>query len=218
MLKAAVLMEEKRHKESDGKGHIIRWNKSGEWVRYELTDFAKEVGDDEINWWITRKEKAIDEFRQRTERALQAVQTLKEASVKLKNKEPESYNELVSILREFAEQHSAEIELLYEYVHWLAERNSLAPNILFAFRVWGSTRLGDRWLKVDTESTEGPEQEVTKELVKIVLGLRSRSFYAFDKAYLDISEQIYESMDPEEAAGREITIAEDRIVALRRNL
>jgi hypothetical protein len=41
--------------------------KAGEtsrFIQYEQTEFAREVGRDEINWWVFKKEPNLDELRQ----------------------------------------------------------------------------------------------------------------------------------------------------------
>jgi len=60
---------------------------------------------------------------------------LKNAASKLKNHEPDSYEELLLTLRNFAEQHRAQIDALYDYVSWLMKRDVMAPRILFTYRV-----------------------------------------------------------------------------------
>jgi hypothetical protein len=50
---------------------------TGKFVQYEQTEFGKEVGRDEINWWVFKKEANLDELRKQTERALAATQVLK---------------------------------------------------------------------------------------------------------------------------------------------
>ena len=64
-----------------------------------------------------------------------------------------------------------EIEVLHEYVRWLAERDILAPHILFTYRVWGSTRRGDRWIDVREISIEEEEPQHLCRLTEAVLGL-----------------------------------------------
>ena len=34
--------------------------------RNESTEFGKEVGRDEINWWLTRKETDLEDLREKT--------------------------------------------------------------------------------------------------------------------------------------------------------
>jgi hypothetical protein len=116
---------------------------TGKFVQYEQTDFGKEVGRDEINWWVFKKEANLNELRQQTERALDAAQTLKKTTDALKDNRPETYEDLLAILRRFADHHAKEIVILHEYVRWLSARDVLAPKILFTYRVWVSTRMGD---------------------------------------------------------------------------
>ena len=80
----------------------------GRFVQYEQTEFGREVGRDEINWWVFKKERNLDELRQQTEKALGAAQTLKKAAEALKESRPETYGDLPAILRGFADKRSNE--------------------------------------------------------------------------------------------------------------
>ncbi len=95
-------------------------------IRQEHTDFGKEVGRDEINWWVFKKESDIEELKKQTARALEAAQKLKEASELLSSKRAVTYPELLETLRRFAEGHEQEIDTLYQYVSWLNSRDPLA--------------------------------------------------------------------------------------------
>lgn len=201
LLRAANVMHTRRYR----KGKI---GPHGFEEAPERTDFGREVGGDEINWWVFKKETDIDELGVQTQRALQSAQLLKQASVELRNQLPESYDDLLSTLRSFAEHHDAQIESLCEYVRWLETRDVLAPSILFAFRVWGSTRISDRWVGIDVESFEATRPAIIRELAMIVLGLRSDRSLAYDRARMDIGNEIYESRDPEEATDVEVPTAE----------
>src|ERR1044072_3146613 len=61
-----------------------RWQSS----THETTAFGKQVGLDEIYWWVFEKETDVDELRARTERTLESVQALKNEASKLRNNEP----------------------------------------------------------------------------------------------------------------------------------
>jgi hypothetical protein len=76
--------------------------------------FGIEVGRDEINWCVFKKEPDLDELRQQTEKALGAAQTLKKAAKGLKESRPETYEDLLAILRGFGDKHSNEIDVLHE--------------------------------------------------------------------------------------------------------
>jgi hypothetical protein len=67
------------------------------------------------------------------------------------------------------------------------------------YRVWGSTRKGARWVEIDTESPEADPESI-RELAKIVLGLRDARLHAYDRAYLEIGEEIWNSTTPEDTA------------------
>ena len=211
VLKAANLMNSEtkltRRANPDGndaKGFTI--------VRYEQTDFGKEVGRDEINWWVFKKEEQVEELGARSDNALSAAQSLKEAATKLKDNRPESYPELIASLRQFAEEHAAAIDQLRKYVLWLNSRDIRAPKILYTYRVWGSTRMGDRWVDLDAKKFEEETPATIRHLTEIVLGLVSSHLYAIDKAEYEIGEEIWSSMDPEEGSGTEITIPMARVV------
>jgi hypothetical protein len=45
----------------------------------EPTELGKEVGRDEINWWVTKKETQLEDLRRKTEEVLQGVQDIKKA-------------------------------------------------------------------------------------------------------------------------------------------
>src|SRR5450432_1992517 len=138
ILKSAYVMEGKR------------WSQTGQKFgkTFESTEFGEEVGMDEIHWWIFKKETNVDELTTRTEATLKSVQTLQIEAIKLKRKESATYAELLVALRGFADDNSKEIEVLHEYVRWLAQRDPMAPRILFTYRIWGSTRMADREMEL----------------------------------------------------------------------
>lgn len=156
VLRAANLMHTRRYKERKTGGDGF--------AKLERTDFGKEVGGDEINWWVFKRETDVRELGARTHVALESAQLLKQASVGLRNQIPESYVDLLSTLRAFAECHDAEILSLYEYVRWLETRDILAPSILFTFRIWGSTRMSDRWDGIDIASLEATKPAIIRQL------------------------------------------------------
>ena len=98
-----------------------RWNEIpvGLAKRCEDTEFGKEVGLDEIHWWVFRQEKDIDELIRWSEEALGAVHTLQVAATRLRRTVPETYDELLGALRKFADDHQNQIETLHKYVTWL---------------------------------------------------------------------------------------------------
>lgn len=206
ILRAADLIDTKSYvKEKVGEGLSF--------IAHESTEFGKEVGRDEINWWVFKKETDIPGLRERTLRALDALQVLKEASAVLKkSKGAGSYTELLSTLRRFAEEHAREIEVLYDYVMWLSSRDSLAPAILFTYRVWGSTRRGDRWPAIDSNA-EAPDSDAIRHFSAVVLGLiSSHGLPTLEKAHYEIGAEIWERMDAEQRT-TDVKIPMGRVVA-----
>ncbi len=179
------------------------------------TEFGEEVGRDEIDWWINRKEGDLTAFEKESTAALDAAQTLKQAAAELKKLDPESYTELLAELRTFAEQHGAEIDALCNYVRWLYSRDILAPSILFTYKVWGTTRMSDRIAEV-TESAGAPEEEspdMMSMLSEIVLGIWARGLRKFDQAHMEVGYEVYDQYaGREQINDREIEIPARRVL------
>ena len=163
--------------------------------RRESTDFGREVGQDEIDWWINRKEQDTPELRERSERAMAAAQTLRTKAIALRGCEPVSYDALMAKFKGFVESCRAEITVLYEYVVWLNGKSVLAPEILFTYKVWGSTRMSDRSTDINFALSTPKEEEpgTLLKLTEIVLGLSDSHFSAFNRAQFDLFEEAYES-------------------------
>ncbi len=205
LLKSASVMDSKRWKSTKAIiGSVL-----------EDTEFGKEVGGDEIHWWIFEKETDVDELLAKTERALKAAQALKEASAKLKVREPESYRGLLVTLKDFAEQHDAEIDSLHGFVGWLKDQDVMAPRILFTYRVWGSSRMSDRHMNVEGEESAKADMGKLHVLTEMVLGLRNRSDLVYNRIYHEIGFAIYDSMDPEEMSDNEQIVVPERSVVRR---
>jgi hypothetical protein len=204
ILRASTLMHSETLRKKAGE--------TGRFVQYEQTDFGREIGRDEINWWVFKKEPNLDELRQQTEKALGAAQTLKKAAEALKESRPEAYQDLLAVLRGFADKHSNEIDVLHEYVRWLSTRDVLAPKILFTYRVWGSTRMGDRSVDVDATPLGELKPKAIERLTEIVLGLYCSGLYTLDKAHDEVGADIWSSIEGTEAMDREIEIPMSRVV------
>ncbi|MBZ5534234.1 MAG: ATP-binding protein [Acidobacteriia bacterium] len=183
--------------------------------RYEDTEFGKEIGMDEIHWWIFEKEPDIDELLAKSEEALKAAQVLKVASANFKASEPESYQKLLLSLRNFAEQHRNQIDALHDYVMWLAKRHPMAPRILFTYRVWGSTRMADRDFNVDNEETARSDLSKLRAVTEIVLGVRHSGWLVYDKVEGELGYEMYESMDPEDTPDDAVIVVPEGQVVRR---
>jgi hypothetical protein len=159
------------------------------WEQRVITDFGKEVGGDEIHWWVWRREDDLELLRERTQVALTPADRLMKAAKKLR-RDYSTYAGLVKALRMLVEQHQPDVSALHAYVAWLHQRDPLAPTMLFTYRVWGSTNLSDRWLALTSETPAAETHEIMRSLTEITLGLRGRfGRYAFNLAQGDILEQ-----------------------------
>lgn len=208
ILKAANEMYRREYKieEKEDNGSTIKFVKMG------VTPFGEEVEQDEIHWWVFKKEDKIDELFEKTKNLLAPVQRLKDHSDAFATKFfPKSYKELVHQIKEFTEQHAKEIIALHDYVFWLSNKNVLAPKILFTSRVWGGTRLSDR--TIETADSIEKDQETVKKCTELAVGLRKRSGLSIGMVYSDIASSIADSFDPEE---RPATIDVPKDVLLER--
>jgi hypothetical protein len=187
---------------------LIR-HKEGIFERSELTEFGEEVGRDEIHWWVFKKESEIDTLRDRSQSTLAAADRLKVAAMKLKSYRPPSYDTLLQTLREFATVHSNDIQVIHDYLTWLRSRNELAPSILFTYRVWGSSRRGDRWLDVEGASPSNESETTMRLLTEIAFGLRTGGvkLSQYDRAIWAVGGEIYER-DPENCDNIDIPVDE----------
>jgi hypothetical protein len=206
ILKAANLMNNKTTLTSKSEGWV---------VATETTEFGREVGRDEINWWFYRKESNVEGLLEHTERALDAVQNLRKASESLKESHPVTYAQLLKSLDEFAEAHITEIQTLYDYVTWLASRDVLAPTILYTYRVWGTTRMGERWIDIEGERLEEESQGTILHCAEKVLGLSASSITPLIEAQFEVGEEIRNSIESRydyENVPEQIDIPIERVV------
>lgn len=145
------------------------------------SEFAKEVGRDEIHWWIFNREENLDQLNIRSGDALEAAESLKRAASEIRRIRLTSYQSLLTTLRGFAEAHQDSTRKLLDYLIWLRERDPLAPSMLFTYRVWGSTRRSRRWLELSGGSLHEESQEVRRQLTELALGLQQpASLNVFD--------------------------------------
>jgi hypothetical protein len=207
LLRSSKLMSDKRDRV---------WEESSDGLkveRHEPTDFGLEVGRDEIDWWINRKEQDTPDLRARTEQAMAAAQTLRTRAIALRGFEPASYDDLMAKFKGFVESCRPEIAVLYEYVVWLDRKSVLAPEILFTYKVWGSTRMADRRIDINIALSTPKEEELSTilRLTEIVLGLSDSYFSAVERAQMDLLGEAYESgaQDDEEEP---LQIPMDRIL------
>lgn len=175
------------------------------------TEFGEEVGKDEIQWWVCKKEANINELLDKVRSTLKSLQVLKESSSKLDPSGIQSYADLVTTLEKFTETYERQIGDLYDFTVWLKQRDLMAPAIMFAYRVWGSTRRSNRWLELDSDIAT---PEVIRILTEIAYGLFQRWNYVRFHVTMDIGSDMYDR-DPENYQPQEIP--EDWIVSRTAN-
>lgn len=185
--------------------HSKCWVKNDDkWSTLRSTEFGDEVGSDEANWWIFKKETELQAFKERTNEALQAAQTLKKASSELKisfyDSKPDSYSQIIKTIKQFTKNYEREIETLHDYVAWLYQKNPLAPTILFNYTVWGSTRMGDRSFTIKENEVKKDSVEV-RLCTEIALGLRERLIATLESTHIDLLDGIASNTDPSQYSG-----------------
>ena len=134
------------------------------------TEFGHEVGQDEILWWVEKKEKKLEELLKNTKSVLVHAQKLKEDSEKLKKTHiKEEYDVLIRKIRKFIDEHTSEISSLHEYVNWLLSKDPLTPSIMFCCPGWGSTRISERRLGSEGRKIVDEDSKI-KKCAEIALG------------------------------------------------
>ncbi len=174
----------------------------------EMANSGREFIGDEIHWWVFDKETDLERLREKVGRALEAAHVLKKDSEALGYKEPSTLSDLHKLLKRFADDHSNEIEVLHQFVLWLASRDRLAPAILWTYRVWGSTKRANREFEFNASETQ-PSSETVKKMASIVLGFLSEGHSVESVAESELSSQMYESGAFE---GEEIHVDETRLI------
>ena len=179
------------------------------------TPFGHEVGRDEIDWWINRKETDIASFEKEVGVALRAAQALKANAGKLKKLDLDQYDKVVSAVRSFAKDNASHLNVVCDFSKWLHKKDPLAPCILFTYKVWGTTRRADRAAH-PTATAENPEEETAEALHKFTetaWGFVFRGSYRYDRAVWEIGAEIYETLSASDIErNREIVVPADRVV------
>ena len=147
---------------------ILKSKKIVDEQRKKDIDFDKEIGLDEIRWWVFYKETNLKELKNNTNRVLEISQKIKDKSVELKqSSRSKKYPELISKIKKFCVDHESEIQFLLDYVDWLNAKDPRAVTMLFNYRVWGSTRMGERTVSL----SKIDEKIAINTCIEIVLGL-----------------------------------------------
>lgn len=190
---------------------ILKSQKIVEDQRRDDKDFETEIGYDEIHWWVFYKEKDLKELKSETKEALETFQKMKEDSVKLRQSlQPKRYSELIDGMKRFCVEHESEIQILLDYVKWLEQRDPRALYMLFTYRVWGSTRRGDRTIIIGENYGNGAINAGTE----VALGLRTGyQGPVIGAIFSNISYEHFESMQPEDYSLKPIVISEEEVMS-----
>jgi hypothetical protein len=173
----------------------------------EMANSGKEFIGDEIHWWVSTKETDLERLEEQVKRALKAAEVLKKDSELLRSKEPKSLDDLRQILFQFVDSHAPAIEILHQFVLWLASRDRLAPTILWTYRVWGSTKRANRNIGFNSSESQ-PSRETLDKWASTVVGLLSEGHPVASRAESDLSMGMYESGAFEDGA----TVSESQVV------
>ena len=165
--------------EMQRKKFIEKLDHQGLGMPWKLTEFGKEVGKDEIYWWVYKKENDIDELNCRVKKALISLQILKDSANILDSSDIKTYAKLITTLGSFTEVHKNQINALFEFVKWLYAKDPLVPVLLFTYRVWGSTARADRTIEVGTNLENEPAEKI-KRITEIAYGLFHTTMYVLD--------------------------------------
>jgi hypothetical protein len=187
--------------EKKAKVQQIRKNEEFDLSPVELTPFGEETAGNLIKWWIRKKVGLLGQIRERTQAIKPCLDKLKRESLTLNQTLSVSkYKDLVDALRNFVEQHHADIDALYDFVSWLSKLDEIGPCVLFTHPPWSTTQLSDRYLKVE----HCGEAQVQKS-TEIVFGLRSSGMLTLAQVRNDIESDWADSVDPEYASPSPIT-------------
>lgn len=181
--------------------------KTGIVTKYRLTTLGEEVENNEINWWVFKREKNIIELELRTKTALQAAGQLKYLSEKISKYSYKSLDQLRMTYEKFANEQAINITTILDYVTWLFQKDELAPTILFNYRTWGSTRMADRSAEVDI--SEPNDLEKIDQLTSVVLGYSKRGRQVVDLVRSEMEYEWFENIDFDPTADQEFKLPDE---------
>ncbi len=141
-------------------------------TRSQRTAFGHEVANDEIRWWITKREKHLSELDLETRKTIPSVEKIILAIKAFDCNSVRDYTSLVGALGELTDSVIDEILVLSRYVHLLKRRDQLAPSMLFTQKVWHATPLADRRVGVTTADFDSEPESVQQRIIECVYGIR----------------------------------------------
>ena len=173
------------------------------------TEFGKEVENDEINWWVFKREHDIPTLRQQTTKALNSAQALKDAVKQLSRPDYDTLDELNRAYLNFANKYQKDISVILKYVEWLHERDELAPSILFNYRTWGSTRMADRHEEAGLGDLD--DENKIENLAHMVTGILQRQRLTFERVQSEMEYEAYVNIDHETYSGHGLLVPIGRV-------
>lgn len=146
------------------------------------TEFGKEVGSDEISWWVNKKEQDHSTLLKRTQGVLKIIDKLKHDADKFKESfSSEEYSSLIDKIVQFIEEHKSEILQLYDYVEWLKSKDELAPSMLLNYRCWGSSMMAERKIVIPKEHSF--DEKFLKKCTEVAIGVSTNYGYMAYEAH-----------------------------------
>lgn len=160
----------------------------------KLSPLENEIGQDAINWWVTRHDPNPTELLERTEQIIPAVGRVKESARKLRI-DVKSYEDIIDKIVEFAERNEKDLGSILQYVEWLRDRAILAPLILYDYQSWGTTRLSEQRARAGNELVRDTDSLL--RCTEIAVGLR-RLGYTIHDVDVEMMDEIFSSARDEE--------------------
>ena len=168
------------------------------------TQFGRELNGDPIYWWVSKFSLDLHDLESRTLAALEAAETFKDKTKQFKYNEKDygSYRQLLAELQMLAEVLRPSVEKLTDYARWLHSQDVKGPGILFSYRVWGTTRRGERHFELQSNSAPEEPTESIMFLSLVVLGLWSNKLNTFDRELFHKADDFYYATQGEEVMFR----------------
>ena len=151
---------------------------------------------DVIDWWISGNERNLKELEDRVQDVLETAQILQKSARQLNMIDFDGYEDLIHALTRFSENNRINFEKLLRFVQWLSEPDLRRPALLFAYRPWGSTRIGERAISYAKDFSF--TSEMTELSTEVVFGLRKDYNCQYFSVRDYLTEKWVDSHDEEE--------------------
>ena len=151
---------------------------------------------DVIDWWISGNERNLKELEDRVRDVLVTAEILQKSAKQLNMNNFDKYKDLIVAFTRFSEDNRIGFEKLLRFVQWLSEPDLRRPALLFSYRPWGSTRIGERTIFYAGDFPFTPEMiELSTE---VVFGLRKDYNWQYFSVRDDLTGRWVDSHDEEE--------------------